>query len=165
MTPSQTLREGLAAYYQANPSFVRDRDLVLRWLTIPWEDLQRHDIMHVVTGYSTTLKDEMHLIGFLLTALTWRRPWTYYLQSLGSALEITWRACWRQPVGTESVTHGPIEIVHFYLVGVRQGLTVRKRIRADIDPTTVMNQPLEKLRQEYGIANAGAWDVLEAEQP
>ena len=38
MTTPQTLREGLDAYYQANPDFVRDRDLQLGWLTIPWRD-------------------------------------------------------------------------------------------------------------------------------
>ncbi len=161
MTQPQTLREGLAAYYGANPNFVRDRDLQLGWLSVPWCDLQRHDIMHIVTGYSATLKDEMHLVGFLLTALTWRRPWRYYLQSIGTALEITGRACWRQPVGDEPMTHSPLEIVRFYLMGVRQGLTVRQRIRADIDPATVMDQSLESLRQQYGIANAGAWDRLE----
>ena len=157
MTTPQTLRQGLDAYYEANPDFVRDRDLPLGWLTIPWRDLQRHDIMHVVTGYSTALKDEMHLVGFLLTALTWRRPWTYYLQSLGVAVEITWRACWRQSVVAGEMTHGPVDIVRFYLAGVQQGLTVRRRIDAYIDPATVLDRPLDDLRQDYGIENAGAW--------
>ena len=159
MTTPQTLREGLDAYYRANPNFVRDRDLPLGWLTIPWHDLQRHDIMHVVTGYSTALADEMQLVGFLLTALTWRRPWTYYLQSIGVALEITWRASWRQPVGAAAMTYGPIDIVRFYLAGARQGLTVRRRINAYIDPAIVLDQPLADLRRYYGIDNAGAWDT------
>ena len=89
MSAQQTLRHGLTRYYDLNPDFVRDRDLQLGWLTIPWRDLQRHDIMHVVTGYGTSLDDEMRLVGFLLTALTWRRPWTYYLQSLGRSEEHT----------------------------------------------------------------------------
>ncbi|MEM0982047.1 MAG: hypothetical protein AAGH78_17475, partial [Cyanobacteria bacterium P01_H01_bin.58] len=107
MASPQTLREGLALYYQANPTFVRDRDLQLGWITIPWRDLQRHDIMHVVTGYSTDLDDEMRLIGFLLTALSWRRPWTYYLQSVGTAIEVFWRSCWGRAVGTEQVRYPP----------------------------------------------------------
>ena len=78
MTRSQTLRQGLERYYAENPDFVRDRDLQVGWINVPWRDLQRHDIMHVVTGYSTAIDDEMRLIGFLLTALTRRRPWTYY---------------------------------------------------------------------------------------
>ena len=162
MTTPQTLREGLEAYYQAHPDLVCDRDLQLGWLTIPWCDLQRHDMMHVVTGYSTALKDEMHLVGFLLTALTWRRPWTYYLQSIGVAIEVTWRACWRQSVGTETMIYSPVEIIRFYLAGVRQGLTVRHRINAYIDPETVLDRPLDDIRRDYGIENAGAWDVLSA---
>ena len=58
MSAQQTLRQGLTRYYDLNPDFVRDRDLQLGWLTIPWRDLQRHDIMHVVTGYSTAIDDE-----------------------------------------------------------------------------------------------------------
>ena len=115
--------------------------------------------MHVVTGYSTALVDEMHLVGFLLTALTWRRPWTYYLQSIGVVLEVTWRACWRQSVGAEAMTYGPVDIVRFYLAGVQQGLTVRRRINAYIDPAAVLDQLLDDLCRYYGIYNAGAWDA------
>ena len=75
----QTLRQSLQQYYPANPEFTRDRDLQLGWLRIPWQDLQRHNIMHVITGYSVALDDEMRLVGFLLTALSWRRPWAYYV--------------------------------------------------------------------------------------
>lgn len=158
MATQQTLRQGLEQYYGANPTFTRDRDLQLGWLTIPWQDLQRHDIMHVVTGYSTDLDDEMRLVGFLLTALTWRRPWTYYLQSIGVAIEVTWRSCWGQAVGTESAKYHPIEILRLYCAGIRQGFTVRPPINAYIDPDTVMDEALDSLRQTYGIKNAGAWD-------
>lgn len=158
MASPQTLRQGLALYYQANPTFVRDRDLQLGWLTIPWRDLQRHDIMHVVTGYSTDLDDEMRLIGFLLTALSWRRPWTYYLQSIGTAIEVFWRSCWSRAVGTEQVRYPPWEILSLYIFGIRQGFTVRKQINAYLDPETVMDEDLGILRHIYGIRNAGAWD-------
>lgn len=158
MASPQTLREGLALYYQANPTFVRDRDLQLGWITIPWRDLQRHDIMHVVTGYSTDLDDEMRLIGFLLTALSWRRPWTYYLQSVGTAIEVFWRSCWGRAVGTEQVRYPPWEILRLYVFGIRQGFTVRKQINAYLDPETVMDEDLGILRHIYGIRNAGAWD-------
>lgn len=158
MTRSQTLRQGLERYYTQNPDFVRDRDLQVGWINVPWRDLQRHDIMHVVTGYSTAIDDEMRLIGFLLTALTRRRPWTYYLQSLGVLVEVLWRACWHQTVGSATV-YRPDEILRFYITGVRQGLTVRPAIDAYIDPATVLDQDLDLLRQQYGIANAGAWDI------
>ncbi|MEM9003788.1 MAG: hypothetical protein AAGE59_09720 [Cyanobacteria bacterium P01_F01_bin.86] len=159
MTTQQTLRQGLEKYYRANPDFVRNQDLQLGWwLTIPWQDLQRHDVMHVVTGYSTDLDDEMRLIGFLLTSLTWRRPWIYYLQSIGTAIEVIWRACWGRAVGTEAVRYSPLKLLRLYVAGVKQGLTVRPTIDAYIDLATVLDQDLETLRQTYGIANAGAWD-------
>jgi hypothetical protein len=56
------------------------------------------------------------------------------------------------------MSYTPLEILQFYRFGVRQGLTVRDRINAYLDPETVMDQDLESLRQHYGIANAGAWD-------
>ncbi|MGD1908454.1 MAG: hypothetical protein ACFB0C_21070 [Leptolyngbyaceae cyanobacterium] len=158
MSAQQTLRQGLTRYYDLNPDFVRDRDLQLGWLTIPWRDLQRHDIMHVVTGYGTSLDDEMRLVGFLLTALTWRRPWTYYLQSLGAVMEVCWRACWGQGVEASSMNYGPLEILRFYWAGVRQGLRTRQPIDAYLNPATVMDQELTHLRHAYGIHNAGAWD-------
>jgi hypothetical protein len=153
-----TLRQGLERYYAANPDFIRDRDLYVGWIRVPWSDLQRHDIMHVVTGYSTTLDDELRLIGFLLTSLTWRRPWTYYLQSVGVLIEILWRSCWGQAVETAAMTYRPWEILMLYGSGVRQGLTVHRPIDASIDPQTLLDQSLKSLRREYGIANAGAWD-------
>lgn len=157
-TIGTTLRQGLERYYAANPDFVRNQDLHVGWIRVPWPDLQRHDIMHVVTGYSTALDDEMRLIGFLLTSLTWRRPWTYYLQSLGVFAEILWRSCWGQTFGSASMTFGPLKILRCYLSGVRQGFTVRRRINAYLDPKRVLDQDLENLRQHYGIVNAGAWD-------
>ncbi len=89
---SLTLQQGLEHYYQANPQISRYQDIWVGWLRIPWTDLQKHDIMHVVTGYSTDLDQELRLIGFLLTALTWRRPWYFYLQSIGVFLEILWKS-------------------------------------------------------------------------
>ncbi|NER79638.1 MAG: hypothetical protein F6K42_08660 [Leptolyngbya sp. SIO1D8] len=158
MKPRQTLRQGLQRYYQTHPDFVRDRDLQLGWLTIPWRDLQRHDIMHVVTGYSTDLDDEMRLVGFLLTGLSWRRPWTYYVQNIGTLMEVLWRTAWGQAVGTEQVKYRPHQILRFYWAGVQQGLRVRRPINAYLDPNAVMDQELRTLRQAYGIQNAGAWD-------
>lgn len=87
-----TLRQGLEAYYQANPNFVRDQDLRVGMVQVPWRDMQRHDIMHVVTGYSTALAQELQLIGFLLTSLTWKRPWYYYAQSFVVFLELLWQS-------------------------------------------------------------------------
>jgi hypothetical protein len=89
---SLTLRQGLENYYRANPQFMRNQDIWVGWLRIPWNDLQKHDIMHVVTGYSTDLEQELRLIGFLLTAITWRRPWYFYLQSVGVFLELLWQS-------------------------------------------------------------------------
>lgn len=158
METKQTLRQGLERYYRANPDFVRDRDLQLGWLRIPWQDLQRHDIMHVVTGYSTDLDDEMRLIGFLLTALSWQRPWIYYLQSIGTAIEVFWRSCRGRAVGTERVRYEPLAIARFYVAGIRQGLTLHQPIDAYLDPETVLDRDLASLRATYGIQNAGAWD-------
>lgn len=158
MTAQQTLRQGLEKYYQANPTFIRGSDFHLGWLTFPWRDLERHDAMHVVTGYSTNLDEEMRLIGFLLTSLTWRRPWYYYLQSIGTAIEIIWRACWGRAVGTEKERYSPLELLRLYLAGVKQGTTVRETIDAYIDLSTVMDRDLDSIRETYGIENAGAWD-------
>jgi hypothetical protein len=157
--PRLTLRAGLQRYYAENPDFVRDRDLDLGLVRIPWPDLQRHDIMHVVTGYNTTLDDEMRLVGFLLTGLTWRRPWTYYVQNMGAFLAVLWRSCWGTAVGSATMAYGPLEIIRFYLAGIQQGLTVRQPIDAYLDPEMVMDQELAALRQRYGIRNAGAWDA------
>lgn len=153
-----TLRQGLHLYYLHNPAFTRDQDLQLGWVTIPWQDLQRHDIMHVVTGYSTALDDEMRLVGFLLTGLSWRRPWTYYVQNIGTVLEVLWRTAMGKPVGTENTQHRPWEILQFYWAGVNQGLAVSHPIDAYLEPNSVMDQTLTGLRQVYGIENAGAWD-------
>lgn len=153
-----TLRQGLQRYYADNPDFVQNQDLDLGLVRIPWRDLQRHDIMHVVTGYGTTLDDEMRLVGFILTGLTWRRPWTYYVQNVGAFLSVLWRSLWGRAVGTETTHYRPLEICRFYFAGVRQGRTVRRPINAYLDPAAVMDQELDALRQHYGIRNAGAWD-------
>jgi len=151
-----TLRAGLERYYQANPTFVRDQDMRLGIMHIPWCDLQRHDIMHVVTGYSTALEQELQLIGFLLTAITWRRPWYYYAQSFVVFLELLGRSLRGKAWGP--VYHNPVQVCQLYLKGVREGLTVSQKINAYIDPYTVLDRSLESLRAEYNIKNAGAWD-------
>ncbi|UBF23678.1 hypothetical protein K9N68_18065 [Kovacikia minuta CCNUW1] len=153
---SLTLREGLERYYQANPEFVRDRDLWVGRIRIPWCDLQRHDIMHVVTGYSTALDQELLLIGFLLSSLTWRRPWYYYAQSIVVFLELLWLSLRGGTWGT--VYYNPIQVCRFYLRGIRQGFTVCKKIDAYINPDTVLDRNLVSLQMEYGIENAGAWE-------
>ena len=153
---SLTLRQGLERYYQANPDFVRNQDLWVGIMRIPWCDMQRHDIMHVVTGYSTALEQELQLIGFLLTALTWKRPWYYYAQSFVVFLELLWQSIQGKAWG--GIYHNPVQVCQLYLKGVKQGLTVPKKINAAIDPETVLDRDLESLRSEYGIQNAGAWD-------
>ncbi|MBW4473291.1 MAG: hypothetical protein KME45_23385 [Stenomitos rutilans HA7619-LM2] len=151
-----TLRQGLERYYQANPDFVRDQDLWVGIMCIPWCDMQRHDIMHVVTGYSTALEQELQLIGFLLTSLTWKRPWYYYAQSFVVFLELLWQSIQGKAWG--GIYHNPVQVCQLYLKGVKQGFTVHKKIDAAIDPETVLDRDLASLRSEYGIHNAGAWD-------
>ncbi|MBW4693452.1 MAG: hypothetical protein KME27_17020 [Lyngbya sp. HA4199-MV5] len=151
-----TLRQGLEHYYQANPDFVRDQDLRVGIMLIPWCDMQRHDIMHVVTGYSTALEQELQLIGFLLTSLTWKRPWYYYAQSFVVFLELLWQSMQGKAWG--GIYHNPVQVCRLYLKGVKQGLAVQKKIDAAIDPKTVLDRDLESLRSDYGIQNAGAWD-------
>lgn len=151
-----TLRAGLERYYQANPDFVRNQDLWVGWIRIPWSDLQRHDLMHVVTGYSTDLDDELQLIGFLLTAISWRRPWYYYLQSFGVFLQLLGMSLQGKAFGKGY--YNPLQVCQLYVRGVRQGFTVHHPINAYIDPETVLDRSLFDLRKEYGIANAGAWD-------
>lgn len=151
-----TLRQGLEIYYQANPDFVRDRDLWVGIMRIPWCDMQRHDIMHVVTGYSTALEQELQLIGFLLTSLTWKRPWYYYAQSFVVFLELLWQSMQGKAWG--GIYHNPVQVCQLYLKGVKQGFTVCKKINAAINPEAVLDRDLESLRSEYGIQNAGAWD-------
>jgi ubiquinone biosynthesis protein Coq4 len=151
-----TLRQGLERYYQANPDFVRNQDLWVGIMRIPWCDMQRHDIMHVVTGYSTALEQELQLIGFLLTALTWKRPWYYYAQSFVVFLELLWQSIQGKAWG--GIYHNPVQVCQLYLKGVKQGLTLPKKINAAIDPETVLDRDLASLRSEYGIQNAGAWD-------
>jgi hypothetical protein len=151
-----TLRQGLDRYYQANPGFNQGQDLQVSFIHIPWRDLQKHDIMHVVTGYSTALDQELRLLGFLLTAITWKRPWYFYLQSIGVFLELLWQSLWGRAWG--GVYHAPQQVCQFYWHGMRQGCRVRPQIKADIDPETVLDCTLASLRQTYGIDNAGAWD-------
>ncbi len=152
-----TLRAGLERYYAANPNFVRNQDLQVGRLRIPWQDMLRHDIMHVVTGYSTQLDQELRLIGFLLTALTWKRPWYYYAQSFVVFLELLAMSLQGKAFGDRY--YNPYQVCRMYIQGVRQGFTVRQKINAYIDPETVMDCPLAKLRSDYGIASAGAWDA------
>jgi ubiquinone biosynthesis protein Coq4 len=154
---SLTLQEGLERYYQANPTFVRDRDLQVGFLPIPWRDLQRHDLMHVVTGYGTALDQELRLIGFLLTALTWRRPWYYYLQSIGVFLELLAQSFRGKAWGGNYLN--PTQVCQLYWQGIQQGLTVAQKIDASIDPDSVMARSLHSLRAEYGISDAGAFDI------
>lgn len=153
-----TLRQGLEKYYQANPTFVQNQDLWVGHFRVPWQDLQRHDIMHLVTGYSTDLDQELRLIGFLLTALTWKRPWYYYAQSFVVFLEILGKSLRGQSLSSHY--YNPLQVCRFYLAGVQQGFTVSKKIDAYIDPQIVMDRELRSLRDEYGIQNAGAWDDL-----
>jgi hypothetical protein len=154
--PPLTLRQGLARYYEANPHFVQNQDLWVGWIRVPWVDLQKHDIMHVVTGYGTNLTDELRLIGFLLTALTWRRPWYFYLQSVGVFGELLGRSLLGRRFGQRY--HWPWQVCRHYWLGVRQGQRVTKKILASLDPHTVLDRSLASLRAEYGIANHGAWD-------
>ncbi len=153
---SLTLRQGLENYYRANPQFMRNQDIWVGWLRIPWNDLQKHDIMHVVTGYSTDLEQELRLIGFLLTAITWRRPWYFYLQSVGVFLELLWQSMRGKAFGP--TYYKPLQVCQFYWEGVRQGTTVCKKIDAYLNPETMMERNLDSLREEYGIRNAGTWD-------
>lgn len=154
--PPLTLADGLERYYQSNPQFTRDRDLWVGWVRIPWVDLQRHDIMHVVTGYSTELDQELRLIGFLLTALTWKRPWYYYVQSVGVFLQLLSFSLRGKSFGDRYIN--PLQVCRLYAEGMQQGQRVRQKIDAYIEPSTVMHQSLRSLRQDYGIENAGAWD-------
>lgn len=158
VTPSisLTLRQGLEKYYQANPQFIQNCDIWVGWLRIPWRELHKHDIMHVVTGYSTALDQELRLIGFLLTAITWCRPWYFYLQSVGVFLELLWKSLRGKAFG--STYYNPLQVCRLYWEGVRQGTTVHKKIDAYLNPETVMDRDLQALREEYGIENAGAWD-------
>ncbi|MBF2025203.1 MAG: hypothetical protein IGS48_00340 [Oscillatoriales cyanobacterium C42_A2020_001] len=156
LNPAPTLRQGLQHYYQANPDFVQNQDLWVGWFRVPWQDLQRHDVMHVVTGYSTDLDQELQLIGFLLTALTWKRPWYYYAQSLVVFLELLWQSIRGKAWGDRYLN--PLQVCQLYLKGVQQGLTTRPKINAYLNPETVMDQDLDALRKIYNISNAGAWD-------
>jgi hypothetical protein len=149
-----TLRQGLEHYYAQNPAFNRNQDLWVGWLRIPWADLHKHDAMHVVTGYSTELDQELRLIGFLLTALTWKRPWYFYLQSVGVFGELLGRSLIGRTYGSRYIA--PWQVCSLYVQGVRQGFTVRKKIDAAIDLSTVLDRELASLRAEYGIVNAGA---------
>jgi ubiquinone biosynthesis protein Coq4 len=153
---SLTLRQGLENYYRANPQFMRNQDIWVGWLRIPWNDLQKHDIMHVVTGYSTDLEQELRLIGFLLTAITWRRPWYFYLQSVGVFLELLWQSMRGKAFGP--TYYKPLQVCQFYWEGVCQGTTVCKKIDAYLNPETMMERNLDSLREEYDIRNAGTWD-------
>lgn len=157
-TPALTLRQGLQRYYEANPSFTQNQDIWVGNFRVPWRDLQRHDIMHVVTGYSTDLDQELQLIGFLLTALTWRRPWYYYAQSFVVFLELLWQSLRGQAWGDRYFN--PVQVCQLYLKGVRQGFTVSKKINAYIDPETVMEREVESLRQEYGIRNTCSFNQI-----
>ena len=95
--------------------------------------------------------EALRLIGFLLTALTWRRPWYFYLQSVGVFGELLGRRFGQR-------YHGPWAICRHYWRGVRQGQRVTKKIVASLDPNTVLDRNLANLRAEYGIGNHGAWD-------
>ncbi len=156
MNKNITLREGLEKYYVSNPTFTQNEDIWVGNFCVPWRDLQRHDVMHIITGYSTSLDQELKLIGFLLTALTWRRPWYYYAQSFVVFLELLWKSLRGQSFGI--TYYPPLQVCEYYWRGVQQGLTVKKKINAYIDPQTVIDRPLQELRAEYGITNAGAWD-------
>jgi hypothetical protein len=151
-----TLREGLDLYYRANPTFVQNQDLWVGCFRVPWCDLFRHDIMHVMTGYGTSLNHELRLIGFLLTALTWKRPWYYYAESFIVFLELLWQSI--RGISWGDVYYDPAKVCQFYIEGIRQGLTVTKKIDAYIDPQNVLYRDLASLRMEYSIQNAGAWD-------
>ncbi len=151
-----TLRQALERYYAANPTFTRNQDLWVGRIRVPWRDLQKHDIMHVITGYSTELEQELQLIGFLLTAITWKRPWYFYLQSVGVFLELLGRSLTGNTYGDRYLS--PLRICRLYGQGIQQGRTVRPKIDAYIDPEPLMDSPVASLRQDYGIANAGAWD-------
>ncbi|MBW4523069.1 MAG: hypothetical protein KME16_25810 [Scytolyngbya sp. HA4215-MV1] len=154
--PDLTLRQGLQRYYQANPTFMRDQDFWVGRFRVPWCDLERHDMMHVVTGYSTQLDQELRLIGFLLTAITWRRPWYYYAQSFGVFLELLGMSLRGRSLGDRY--YNPLQVCQLYGRGIVQGWRIGKKIDAYINPETVMERSLRSLREEYGIQNAGAWD-------
>jgi len=151
-----TLEEGLEKYYQASPEFTRNQDLYVGAFRVPWIDLWRHDIMHVLTGYGVHLEHELRLIGFLLTALTWKRPWYYYPESIVIFLILLWESVLGKSWG--DVYLPPHRVCWYYIKGIQQGFTVSKKIDAYIDPNTVMQCDLDSLRCEYGIRNAGYWD-------
>jgi ubiquinone biosynthesis protein Coq4 len=143
-----TLRQGLEQYYRDHPDFVQNQDLLVGWVRVSWRDLQKHDMMHVVTGYGTSLPEEVRLDGIFLTALTWRRPWYYYPRSLALFLAVLGSSL-KGEAGSASCT--PVSIIRFYLAGLYEGWRYRKKIDGYIDPETILERSLGSLRQEYGI--------------
>ena len=151
-----TLRQGLERYYATHPEFVQNQDLLVGWVTVSWADLHKHDMMHVVTGYGTSLPEEVRLDGIFLTALTWRRPWYYYPRSLGLFLAVLWDSLRGRSI--DSRYYSPLQICYFYLVGIWEGWRYRRKIDGFVDTESLLDRTLRSLQTEYGISNAGAWD-------
>lgn len=153
-----TLRQGLDRYYSAHPDFTQNVDLQVGWVTVSWADLHKHDMMHVVTGYGTSLPEEVRLDGIFLTALTWQRPWYYYPRSIALFLAVLWDAIRGRSSGARY--YNPLQICRFYLAGLWEGLRYHRKIDGFINTEDLLDCSLRSLRQTYGITNAGAWDSL-----
>jgi hypothetical protein len=65
---------------------------------------------------------------FCLPALTWKRPWYYYAQSFVVFLELLWQSIQGKAWG--GIYHNPVQVCQLYLKGVKQGLTLPKKINA-----------------------------------
>jgi hypothetical protein len=139
---SQTLRQGLEEYYEANPGIVtRPSDLPAQSIAL----FRSHDICHVIFGLNTSLGDEtLADMRTLLSCDVGMRRYARYLVEDEAA-----KALFKE-LGYAKALWITLLSVPRILRAALEGLRMRKRWPW-VPPETYLDQPLGELRREFGI--------------
>jgi hypothetical protein len=139
---SQTLREGLAEYYEANPGIVtRPSDLPADSIAL----FRAHDLCHVIFGLNTSLGDEtLADARTLLSCDVGVRRYTRYLATDQAA-----KALFKELGYAKAAWITLLSLPRIARAGV-EAFRMRKRWPWN-PPEDYLDRPLAGLRREFGI--------------
>lgn len=127
------LRENLSPEFFKNLNIKDDETFVMMRLR------QSHDLWHTLTGFGTSVPDELGLLAFMMAQV--RSPFSPILIAGG-----LFAAALKRP-------HETAPIMHKISEGWSLGLRAKPAFA--IDWSAHWQTPLSKLRQQYGISSCG----------
>jgi len=139
---SQTLREGLAEYYQANPGIVtRPADLPAESVAL----FRSHDMCHVIFGLNTSLRDEaLADVRTLFSCDVGMRHYARYMTADQAA-----KALFKE-LGYGKAIVVTLKSLPRIVRAALAAFGMRKRWPWN-PPNGYLDRPLGELRREFGI--------------